>query len=92
MFLEAMGDRFGVLTDNPKFLAQMVHGVAVFAKGLFNSTMAQNEHSKGQLDQSFQTQVEKVTDSLRRLEERQLRSLTATVAAILRRDWLGQVS
>ena len=68
LFIKSLHDKYGKPEDATKKMAEMIYGIAVFAGGLFKSTVAHNGHSKVDLKGTFEKQVKKVSEFLEQLE------------------------
>lgn len=70
LFIKALQEKYGTPENTSKKMAEMIYGVAVFAGGLFDSTLALNGDSKSDLKHIFEKQVKKVSEFLEQLENK----------------------
>jgi hypothetical protein len=68
LFIKALQAKYGLTVETSKKMAEMIHGIAVFSSGLFESTLAKNGQAKADLKKTFDQQVKKISDFLEQLE------------------------
>lgn len=68
LFIKALQAKYGLTVETSKKMAEMIHGIAIFSGGLFESTLAQNGHAKADLKKAFDQQVKKISDFLEQVE------------------------
>lgn len=70
LFIDALKSRYSAPEDTGKSMADMIYGVAVFARGLLRATLAEQRNSLARVDHAFDGQVRNVGEFLEALERR----------------------
>lgn len=93
LFVSALQQKYGTPEQTPKKMAQMIFGIAVFASGLFESTLAQEKLSSSDLQPQFSQQVRKIGKFLEALESKHQelkKTNTAEQTMIKAVEWIHQ--